>query len=479
MPTKILTYINRLAWPSILLVEVASFWHFYQPSFAPYLWWLIIGLTFILSWRKLEYGLYIMWLELIIGSHGHALLWTINGFDLSIRMGIFIVILILGWWHFWQQRSWQSWQNRQPLIWYVWAIIFLLAVVVGLMKFGWQGSWFDWNGYLYWLLVPIFTLTYSREFILNLWRLLLTGVNWLAIKTFLLLAVFAHQISWLDISLLYRWMRDLRLGEITYVSQNYYRIFMPSQIFAVVVWLGIVLLWLNKDQLKYKFIDNWYIWLSAFAAVSVLLVSWSRSYWLATIIMTIVLIVYYAYQQKSFFLLYKVSARVISISILAILLMFFWTGSFNSGQAMAQRVTNLSEPAASTRIAQLGPLWQQIRQSPWLGNGFGQTVTYQSDDPRIRTSANPDGWYTTAAFEWGYLDIWLKMGFWGLVFYLAIILLILYNKLKNSQNTGLRTLVSKGLAWGLLAVLIINIFSPYLNHPLGIGLILINWYQDV
>ena len=86
-----------------------------------------------------------------------------------------------------------------------------------------------------------------------------------------------------------------------------------------------------------------------------------------------------------------------------------------------------------------------------------------SNDPRIRAEF-PDGRYTTSAFEWGYLDIWLKIGLLGLLAYLILIVKIARESLKAG-------LLGEILFIALTALVITHTFSPYLNHPLGIGFI--------
>jgi O-antigen ligase len=128
---------------------------------------------------------------------------------------------------------------------------------------------------------------------------------------------------------------------------------------------------------------------------------------------------------------------------------------------------SISDSAASTRMAELSPLWSQIKKAPVFGSGFGITLTFKSEDPRV-TTTNPTGMYTTSAFEWGYLDILMKIGIVGLGIYLYLIWKIgagLWKKRADNYNFG--------LFLGLVALLAINIFSPYLNHPLGIGYLMI------
>jgi hypothetical protein len=44
-----------------------------------------------------------------------------------------------------------------------------------------------------------------------------------------------------------------------------------------------------------------------------------------------------------------------------------------------------------------------IQQNWLLGSGLGSTLTYTNNDPRIRSLLNPDGSYSTYAFELGWL----------------------------------------------------------------------------
>jgi O-antigen ligase len=142
----------------------------------------------------------------------------------------------------------------------------------------------------------------------------------------------------------------------------------------------------------------------------------------------------------------------------------------NLDEGLFERVSGGSEEAAlASRWSLLPELWSEIKKYPFSGQGFGTSVTYISSDPRVLQN-NPSGEYTTSAFEWGYLDIWLKIGFGGLLTYLFLLIKVIFDAFKKGflKRQGLYF----GLSIAILFLVITNAFTPYLNHPLGIGLFL-------
>ncbi len=477
MITQLLNKTTQGVFLGLVIAVAAAFWLYLFPALAPWVGWLVVLLTLILSLCRLDWGLYIVAAELFIGSHGHLLTWPLGPLTISLRLGLFAAVFIAMLYHWWNAREQKIFSSAPRALWFF-LIFVLIGIGQGIARFGFVNSFFDWNAYLYFLLLPAWFLVRRPDFILNLVRILLAAVNWLFLKTYLLLFIFAHDIRWLDLSLVYKFIRDTRLGEITYVSKNFWRIFLPSQIWAVVALVIVVLLLLCQRKIRWQISDWWFIWVSLFTASLTVLASFSRSNWLgAGLALGLALLYFWFHKIITGRKFLAASAGLILLVVIDIGFLFFWTSSFQP-TLVSDRLTNLNEQALDSREAQLGPLWQKINTSLFWGKGFGQTVTYQSSDPRIKTEANPTGRYTTMAFEWGYLDIWLKIGLFGLLAYLALIGSILKKRLEFGQNGANFGVLKQGLAWGLVAVVIISIFSPYLNHPLGIGLLLMNCYHE-
>jgi O-antigen ligase len=181
------------------------------------------------------------------------------------------------------------------------------------------------------------------------------------------------------------------------------------------------------------------------------------------------------FQISLFFIL----CASISIGFVALVVKFPYpkpTGGFNTAELLSERASEIKgEAAVASRWALLPELWKKIKIAPILGKGFGAAVTYKSSDPRI-LEQNPRGEYTTYAFEWGWLDIWLKLGFLGLMAYLILIGKIVYDGLSKISNAECRMPNAElilGLIIGIAVISVVNIFTPYLNHPLGIGYLIL------
>ena len=145
-------------------------------------------------------------------------------------------------------------------------------------------------------------------------------------------------------------------------------------------------------------------------------------------------------------------------------------GSRGISESVSSRGINpASEAAGGARLLLLPILLDRIIEAPAVGYGFGKTVSYDSFLPDRVKPENPAGTITSYAFEWGYLDTALKVGFLGLLVYLIFIARIFRIGIQNvkfkMQNLGILS--------GLVALTVLNVTTPYLNHPLGIGYLIL------
>jgi len=517
MPNLINKNLLKTTFIFLILAEILSFFGWMLPEFNLICFFVILFLALILSLKKLEYGIYILFAELFIGSKGYLFSLGISDVVISVRIGLFLVVFSVWFYRFLfchSDRQLGSLGAEESLkcgithlrdlsalkvlkvarddkkkglekYFFALAIIILWALIWGIIQGNNFGNvFFDFNNWLYFLLIfPVYCVAKNNDkFLKNILSILIACVVWIGIKSLILLYIFSHEFIW-ALPEVYKWVRDTGIGEVTRASGNFYRIFIQSQIYSL--FLFFILLPISNFQFpiskqisnsKLKIKKNIIYYLLLIICLIIILISFSRSYWVALIIALLIYFFIILFKKIKFLDFLKINAKIALVAIASFILVFSVinlppkTGTGDLSSLLSKRATEI-EAAASSRMNQLKPLLQEIAKHPIIGSGFGTTVTYKSDDPRIL------GNYTSYAFEWGYLDMILKFGVLGMAVYLILIVGILKrllisnfqfpisNKIINSMNLG--------FALALIALLIVNIFSPYLNHPLGIGFIII------
>jgi hypothetical protein len=450
--------IARHTWLVLILIfvfEALSFASYYYPPLK-----LISGIclaifAFIVAWRNLEFGLLILFVELIIGSKGHLLeLSFVSG-----RMLIFAAVMSAYIFRLFKKEervkllaAWVEFKSKKPLI----ALAFfitasLIIALAGSTK--WTDIFADFNSWLFFLIIFPVTAIYfqAKQEVYNRLAVVATAAFlWLSFETFLILYLYSHNIP--VISDVYFWLRKTGVAEITATLNGFPRIFLQSQIYAA------VLILITTFSIKTK---NKIIWIVATLAWGVIFLSMSRSFWLG-LLACLLLGLVISWKQIVKKLLFIIPTALLGAVLIFIVVVFPVpkAGSF-SLDSFANRLSS-GEAAVASRWSLLPVLVKEIGQSPILGKGFGYSVTYQSSDPRVLAN-NPSGEYNTYAFEWGYLALWLKLGILGLISYLWLL----------SQNIIIGFKQKNFLFLSLVLIGLIQIFTPYLDHPLGIALVVL------
>jgi len=472
----------------ILLAEVLSFFVYWMRIVADLnsiFFIIVVAITLGISLYNLRWGAYVALTELFIGSKGYLLALTIGGYSVSIRIGIFCAIMIA-----WlvlvirkklYRQTWRNLTDHKALLilgaFCLWGLLF--AIVRGLAL---KNVFLDFNAWLYFLFfLPFAAVLTERKEVDRIIQIFTACVTALAIKSLAFLFVFSHRLSVMRD--FYKWGRDSGWGEFTLLKADFYRIFSQAHIFVIIGFFVLLGFLFFKGSKQYVVSANKYLFLILGASIAVILLSLSRSYWLGAVAGLILAFGFAIYKYRLLWrewaeaLLRLTVLAALGIGILAIVVAVPIPGATNlnlSGNMLKERL-DIGGAGISSRWSQLPSFITAIAKHPIIGSGWGTTVTYQSQDPRILTVDNPTGAYTTFAFEWGYLDIILKIGLAGLIAYLYFIyhltkqLLAVY---KRNHDRSERALII-GLLLGLTALLVIHGFSPYLNHPLGIGYLVI------
>lgn len=417
----------------------------------------IIALALVFAVKKMEYAIYLALGELFIGSFGYLFSLNFSGFKISLRVGLFAVIMLV--WlakllleliSQWRLGDYLALRKSTLFKWYIILGLFIAwGFFSGYMRGnGVSNVFLDGNAWVFFLYFLPFYDTLDREHLPRILSIL-AGANivlfLLTLGTFL---SFYLNADW-AMKNLYFWLRDLRLAEITFIADHYWRVFIQSQIFSAVGLLIFFTLWIKETAGRQK---HWLLVLSVVSSFTVML-SLSRSFWLGAAAALGCLFILLLFK-------YHLGIKKTAVALGVLILILGAEGAILY-PLLSLRAEDAGGVGGSSRLNQLVPLEIGIRQSPLIGSGFGKEMTYKSTDPRV-LAQNSSGWYSTYAFEWGYLDIILKIGLLGLLAYLLL-------QSRIVQGLGIENWEMGALALGLIVILVTNVFSPYLNHPLGIG----------
>lgn len=448
------------------------------PQTSPYIFGIVtLGILYA-TIQKLEWGVYLVFIELIIGSLGKMFVYD----GVSIRMILWLVVLAVWGVHAIKEKQIAFFSSKLFKPFALFAGVIVWASLWGVVRGTSIGALFsDVNNYLYFALIFPIYYVFSKRQVDYIQSTIVGAVSWLTLKTIALFYIFSHELFTIQ-DTLYAWSRASRLAEITNVDPTLIlsRIFMQSHIWLVFVFFVCIAVLYVAIQKKTQSLYTSVI--LATATLSAIIMSFSRSFWLAMAISSVCFVLLLIVVAKeSLMNTLRFSAVMIGVGVLSVgfvvgVMKFPIPPSNADSSFIKDRASAFTgEAAVSSRYAQIRPLFEGISTHPVVGNGFGATVTYQSQDPRVLKN-NPDGYYTTSAFELGWLEIWLKLGLVGVGAYLYLLFCIIRTGWKEIQHKNY--LVLGGIV-GLVALALTHGVSPYLNHPLGIGIIMLtaSWFD--
>ena len=466
----------------ILLANLFSLSGFLVPEFGKISFIFISILILILTLIKLEYGILILFTELFIGSKGYLFSLDLGGIDISIRIAIWLIVMSV-----WlsqiiirtlKTKKIQTEFTKSKLfyIFIILSVFILWGLLNGYLNNNtFYNIFFDFNGWLYFALVfPLYDTIKTKEQVFKILQIFSASIVWLCVETFFLLFIFSHNMIGMIFEI-YRWIRDTGIGEITQVQGGFYRVFLQSHIFILIFYFIFILFFIYNKK------NRLFLYIFLVLLMSVNLLSYSRSNWIG-LLLGLILFFIITKIQSNWKKVMKSISVVLSIIFFSFILITIVVkfpypdpmGGFNTSDLFSQRMRAFSsEAGVSSRWSLLPQLLDEIKKNPVIGSGFGSTVTYVTSDPRV-LETSVTGEYTTYAFEWGWLDIWLKLGIFGLVSYLFLIYKIVFRNIKKLIESNEINIINLGLVFGLIIITIVSFFSPYMNHPLGIGYLLIS-----
>lgn len=450
-------------------LDVLSWYAWHQPLLGNVATLAVAAAWLVVSLRDLALGVALLVVELVLGSQGYLLSLRLGDTLLSLRFVLFVAAFAVLVWRFITRRK-LTWRTHPLFLAYLGALAAIawgVAVALGRGN-SFANIFLDVNGYFYLGLFPLFVEAAGER----LWRCWQTlgypALVWLGLKTLGGLYLFSHFTP--DALLLfYQWWRQTGFGEITYVSGNIFRLFAQSQVYGALAAAVAFAVLARQLRLGQGIARHPARLVFLLAVATTTLASLSRSFWLGVVVAwgaaLTALLVARAGRAALRYLLVSV------VTLAAAAGLFFATTRLPwpvpplgaaEVRILAERLQG--EAASASRLRLLPPLWQAVRQHPFAGSGWGATVTYLSLDPRlVRSSAGGTGLTTTYAFEWGYLDTLLKLGFVAGGLFLVFLVAAAWYVLRRAPELG----------GALLALAVLNATTPYLNHPLGFGAVML------
>lgn len=473
----------------VIILELVSFLVFFSDWWRDGIFVSVIILIVLVALKNLRWGLFILFAELIVGGFGYLLWFQAGDFRISLRLGIFAAVFIAGFVEIIRRRKMELSRYRHV----TWYVVFLLFIAWGVLNgfqkdFSLKDIFFDANGYFYFGLFFVFLETIRDwsvvEQIFSIW---LAALSVSFLKVVGLLYLFTHQFDVFLVGSLYRWVRDTRVGEITDFS-FFYRIFFQSHVYVVLLLFFIIayaaLLMLEKKPSLARRAGVW--WIFTTILLFLIAVGYSRSFWIGMVLGAFGFIVLafkifrFSPRQMFMFLGLNIALLFLSIGLIGVVVLLPGLGregaDFSSISFLEERTTDVeNELAAASRFALLQPLLSKVKEHWLLGSGFATAVSYQSQDPRALAQSG-GGLFTTFSFEWGYLDTVTEIGLIGLLVYVVWLLLTLRTGFRTAKKNGFFSwpgFVTLFGCFGLSVLMVIHFFTPYLNHPLGIGYIML------
>jgi len=462
----------------ILLFELISFLISLVPGTGNIAFLIVCSIFFIIALIDLPAAILIMLVELFIGGKGYLFYFETEGVLISVRIAFFLILLSIWLTYLIRERKIKFLQSRF-LFFYLALFIFF---IVGLAKAfinnnGFANIFFDFNAYIFFAYLFILYDFLSKYDLWNkIFNVAIASFVWLGIKTMIVLYFFSHGIEW-AVWPIYDWVRDSGVGEITLMTSNIYRVFFQSHIYSLLgVAIMATMLFLYRDQMKR--LEKKVMFILLILGTAAVLISLSRSFW-AGALATLPLIIIFVFYNKIKLRKLAIRAFVGLMAVIFAFLFLFIVIKFpipepmggSLGSLLKERTNVADEAAAASRWNLLPRLWEGIKHEPILGQGFGAKITYISNDPRV-LAYSPTGEYTTYAFEWGLLDVWYKIGAMGMFAYVVVLGFLaregIVRYIRHRED-----IMALGLVVGLVVLFVSNFFTPYLNHPLGIGYIIL------
>ena len=452
---------------------IYAFFVFTLLSILGYVWPVVSNLVFCLiiaaaiyfSLIKIEYGFLFLIFEFLIGHEGH--LFELGG--LSLRLSLFLVVMLI-----WfvqkindkKQRNFFAQFVKSPglAMFLVFFFIIILGLLQGMIAHDPILAIKDFINYSYlFLIFPLIDIFKKQDFVKNVFKMSQAAVIGLSILTIIVFILFVTNLAQVH-DHFYWWWRSVVFGKATDMDNGFFRIVSSAHLLILPLFL-IFLSFLIENRKRFKNKYKKYLIYLSIGASLILLINLSRAYFLGMFIGLIFLLKGINWRRWLIFFCLIVFILVAEFGLLF--------GLISGGAALQglgffkYRISTIffldQETSSLARMAILPGLINMIKQSPIFGQGLGATVDYTD----LLTGQDK----TTFHLDWGYLEIWVELGLFGLIAYILVLLSIFYQGWQTIKKLEEHVFVKRlviGLLAGLASLTVASLTGPFLFHPIGI-----------
>ncbi len=443
----------KLFFGMMLVFEIASYIGWKFPEWNGLVFLVLVFVSMCIVVRNIHFGILLMCINLIIDPFGRMVSY---GF-VSYRMALFFILILsqifsLATKAETRQRLKKFGKTAYGKTLYVlllWiTFLSMVSFVVGNQMLAIVSSA---NGFWFLLLIPLCAIV-NIHTIKNFYETITSSLVWLFFKSIILFTYMNHMPRPFFDSEIYRFIRDTRVAEMTPLTDSGVRIFMQSHLYPALFFVVLVIVGHQKNKLYTA---------GLWGTMMILLLSLSRSFWIGIgfsityfLVNCLRLRVWSKFWQSTRSIIFSLMGSIIVLFTLFAFpfASYHYATPFTSFADMfVGRAQLKSEYAALSRFEMLPELFSYISLNPIVGSGFGG----------IYMIANTQ----KIMFEWGWFDMWLTMGAIGVSLYGMFLFFFtdeMSSKLENPlEKTAVRI--------SIFALIIIHFFTPYINHPLGIG----------
>lgn len=408
--------------------------------------------AFFLTIKKPGWGGLVFGLEIFLNGGGEYS--SLSG--ISVRTILFVLVMAVFLFETIKEKHLKNLILENKRLLFVLSI-FSVFSIVGMLNGLWQNNGWravigDFIPYSYvWLALPARGWIAREDFknkMLAAFSAFLIGSLIFSLFTFALFSTGAQLLH----GEFYKWFRDFSMGKITDLGQGFFRVVLPEHLLVALAFPAIMFYSSKKASAKFFL---------AVPSLALLAVNFSRAYFIGILCGLAVLFPWFKTRAwlKNF-------AFVLIVYIFSFCAIFFIASRGHSfgldviGFRAKTYVAPKEETSTATRMMLLPVIWEKIKEKPMFGHGLGSSVEFFNFITKEKA--------ITRQFDWGFLEMWAELGFFGVLFFSASIFAMIsrsFSDLKNSNKTKFV------FAASLAVLFFLNLTVPAFFHPFGIVLI--------